>query len=186
MATIEHNAQPTQRPRAQRTKLTLADIGNASRIKGATPDQIAAWNAENGFGDKINNKLILGRFVGIAEDFVERTSADKTQKFEGLKGQFRVVPSDAAAEELESGVCFFPDAFHTMIAAPLRKVRESDPHASARFGFQVAVIPAKNPAGYSWEFQPLIQADGINPLDELVSQVAKIMPPPERKAITKK
>lgn len=181
------------RNRAQRTKLTLADIGQPAIVKGATPDMIAAKNAEFGITG-VNNKLILGKFIGIASGFVERTSPDKTEKFPGLKGQFRVIPADPKLEELESGVCFFPDAYHNMIADPLKAAIDGDParnipgdpHANSRFAFQVAAIPAKNPAGYSWEFTPLMQPDRISPLDDLMSGIQQLAAPAANKQIEAK
>lgn len=138
--------------RSQRTKLVLKDLGEPAIIK-TLPETVA--------------RHMLGTLAGIATGFVERKSPDGQDKFEGLAGQFRSVPSDPTKDELESGVLFIPDAFHTMIATPLRSMLATDPNANLRFAFEVSVIRAKNAAGYSWDFLPKIEASAANPLDEL-------------------
>lgn len=154
--------------REQRTKLTQKDAGEPSVIK-SRPETVT--------------KIITGRLIGIASDFVHRKSANGEQDFEGLKGQFRIVPTndmgipDPDKPELESGVLFLNDAFHSMISEPLRKARETDDKASINFAFEINVIRAKNPQGYSWSFMPLIESAG-NPLDALVAQ----LPPPGKVA----
>lgn len=159
----------TQEPhnRAQRTKITLADIGVPSAVKAMTPEQLA----------KSGGKLVLGRLIGIAGKFVVRKSPKDQTEFEGLGGSFRVIPADPAAEELESGVMFIPDAYHNMIAGQLRKAQENDAGATVSFSFQVSAIPAKNPAGYSWEFLPLLKPAGTNALDDLWTETVKLAPP---------
>lgn len=153
--------------RSQRTKLTLADFGDPSRVKAETgPDAEAV--AKN------KGKLSLGVLIGIASKFLERKSVKDQQVFEGLGGQFRIIPADKAREELESGVLFVPDAFHNMMASALRKAQATDPNATVKVAFQVNVIKAKNPAGYSWDFMPLTPPDAANPIDELISDVAKL------------
>jgi len=169
----EAQTKPAPKLRAQRTKLTLADFG-AVTLKGMDPGVLA----------QMGGKLNMGRFIGIAVDFVERNSPDGNQKYEGLKGQFRIIPANGG-EEIESGVCFFPEAYHNMIAGALR-ASDGDPNASVRFGFQVNAIPAKNPAGYSWEFQPLIESQGVNPLDDLYSGILQVAPVAPAKQIAGK
>lgn len=140
--------------RSQRTKLTLADIGEPAAVKTLPAGQ---------------DKFMLGTLVGIASGFTERTSPDKSQKFEGLAGMFRIIPSDTNRDELESGILFVPDAFHNLIAEKLRAAQGSDPKAEIRFAFEISSIRANNPAGYSWDFMPVIENEGENPLDQLVA-----------------
>jgi hypothetical protein len=141
---------------AQRTKITLKDIGAPSLV------------ATKG----VDGKYVLGTLIGIATGFVERQSPDGSEKFEGLAGSFRVVPAEGSdTEPLESGVLFIPNAFHNMVAESLKAAQQSDPKASLNFAFEVASISAKNPAGYSWEMTPLIENAAENPLDKLVSSI---------------
>lgn len=170
---------PVPRMRAMRTKLTLADFPTPpAMIKTMTAQDLA----------KAGGRLVMGRYVGIATGFVVRTKPDKSETFEGLKGQFRLIPADPEKDEVESGVCFFPDAYHNMIAGGLRtalkaftdengKEAYGDPNGSVQFGFEVSAIPAKNPQGYSWQFLPLLPPKVASPLDHLVGEIASIKTP---------
>lgn len=145
---------------SQRTKIVTKDLGDPAMIKTLPESE---------------KRYMLGTLVGIVSGFVERANPkDPAEKFEGLSGQFRSIPADDKRDELESGVCFLPDAFHNMIAAPFRKMVEADKNAQLRFAFEIYSIRAQNPAGYSWEFKPKIEAAGGNPLDELVSDLGEI------------
>lgn len=144
----------------QRTKLTLKDIGEPSRVKSSA-----------------EKALYLGRLVGVAAKFVERKSADGMEVFEGLAGNFRIVPDDPNFPTLESGVLFIPDAFHNMCAGNLRDAQKTDPAATVTFAFDVAAVKANNPAGYSWSFLPVIEnPNAKNPLDDIL----KALPPPPK------
>lgn len=145
--------------RSQRTKIVLKDLGEPAMIK-ALPEDVRI--------------LMLGTIVGIASGFVERKSPDGTDVFEGLAGQFRSIPADDKRDELESGVLFIPPAFHNMVAATLRKMLDADPKAQVRFAFEVSSVRANNPAGYSWDFKPKIEAEAGNPLDELLGDLGGV------------
>lgn len=145
--------------RSQRTKLVLKDLGEPAMIK-AQPENVRT--------------MVLGTLVGIASGFVERKSPDGVDVFEGLSGQFRSIPADATRDELESGVCFIPEAFHNMIAAPLREMLKNDANAQLRFAFEVSSVRANNPAGYSWDFKPKIEAETANPLDDLLTDIGGV------------
>lgn len=145
---------------SQRTKIVTKDLGDPSIIKTM---------------DENTKRHLLGTIVGIVSGFVERANPkDPNDKFEGLSGQFRSIPSDDKRDELESGVCFLPDAFHTMVAAPFKAMLEKDKNAQLRFAFEIYSIRANNPAGYSWEFKPMIEAAGTNPLDELIGDLGAV------------
>lgn len=139
--------------RSQRTKITLSDVG--------VPGMVAT---------KPEGTHFCGTLIGIADGFVERKSADKQDTFEGLKGQFRSVPSDAQMDELESGVLFIPAAFHNVIATKLREVQKVDASSTLSFAYEVTSIKAKNPAGYSWDLKPLIDDATANPIDKFINE----------------
>lgn len=154
--------------RSQRTKITLRDLGEPKNIVTMPVDV---------------KEYALGRLIGIAKGFIARTNPKDGTAMEGLSGEFRSVPSEneiaKGREELESGVLFIPDAFHTMIAAALRAAQKDDPMAEIRFAFDVKAIRANNPQGYSWDFKPLIERpEGANRLDELTKQLA-VLPKPD-------
>jgi hypothetical protein len=157
--------------RSQRTKLVLKDLGEPAMVKNMTPEQVAASISESGV-----HRYVMGRLVGIARGFVERRSEKDGEIFEGLSGMFRVVPADPAREELESGVLFIPDAFHNMVADALRPLKAQDVNASVTFAFEISSIRAENPAGYSWDFKPLIENAAGNPLDGVFAA----LPSPEQ------
>lgn len=152
--------------RSQRSKLALKDFGNpAAFIARVGPEEMAANKG----------KAVMGYLVGRAVDFVERTQPNTNEKFEGLAGDFCLMPVDPNSEELESGVLFIPDSFHNLIASRLRELRKNDAAGAIEFTFEVSAITAKNPAGYSWNFQPAVEFAGKHPLESQLAQVKKLM-----------
>ena len=143
---------------SQRGKLVLKDLGNPDAIK-SQPDTV--------------RRLVLGTLIGIADGFQERTNPKDGEVMEGLIGQFRSIPADPEADQLESGVLFIPDAFHNLIAATLRKAKETDANAKVNFAFEVASIRATNPQGRSWDFKPLIENETENPLDAFIGVIGR-------------
>lgn len=157
----------TTRPRTQLGKLALKDLGEPAKVKTMDAADLKATG----------NKYIMGYLIGRARGVIERTDEKKAEVFEGLSGHFRMIPSDPTWEEKESGVLFIPDAFHNMIADKLKaawKANPDDKNASVEFAFEVASIPAKNPAGYSWSFTPAREFSEVDPLDNLMKDVAKL------------
>lgn len=157
---------------SQRTKLTLKDLGSPQRI--ATLD--------------VNvNEYFMGTLFGIASGLVSRTDDKTGETYEGLKGEFRSMPSPdelkTGREPLESGVLYIPDAFHSMIASALKSVQAADPNAEVTFAFDVKAIRAKNPAGYSWDFKPKLPAKGANRLDGLYKEVQQLSAPAKQAAL---
>lgn len=157
MAEIE----ATNENRSVRTKLTLKDLGEPGSIK-ALPDDIKTYS--------------LGRLIGICRDTLSRTDDKTGEKYEGLKGEFRSIPSDPEKAkgrvELESSILYIPDAFHSMITQQLTAAQKIDPSAEVIFVFDVTAIRASNPAGYSWDFKPVL-GKAENRLDALASEVTK-------------
>lgn len=154
--------------RSQRTKITPADLGAPALVKTLPVGQ---------------DTYFLGTLVGIVSGFVERSGLKDDQKFEGLRGMFRSIPSTPDRDELESGVLFIPDAFHNMIAAKLRAAQVKDPNAVLEFAFEVCSVRANNPAGYSWDYRPMQEDDGKNPIDELIKRAKLLEAPRTLKAI---
>jgi hypothetical protein len=159
--------QETQKVRMQKGKITLGDIGAPALVKTLAPEQ------------KPGGRYFVGRLYGNAVDFVERTNPKGNPEtgqpdfFEGLRGNFIVVPSAPGMEELESGVLFIPDAFHNIIAAKLREAKKQDASASLDFAMNVYSIEAKNPAGYSWMMEPALPFVGKHPLADLMTRVSE-------------
>lgn len=142
------------------TKLALKDMGNP-KIIATQPETV--------------REIHLGVLMGQANDFVTRTIEKDSSVMEGLAGNFRVVPVDLDGtvhdtEAKESGILWIPDAFHNIIAGKLRAAKATDPGATIDFIFDVVVIRANNPQGYSWQFNPIREFSGKNPLDELFNE----------------
>lgn len=153
------------KPRAQRSKLTLSMLGNPQLVKTMTPEELA----------KTKGKYLVGTIYGAASEIVQRSSPDGADKFEGLRGSFIGVPSDnTRLDEVESGVLFVPDAFHTLVADKLREVKKHSETATVEFAFECFAIPAKNPAGYSWELVPAMTFEGKHPLENLLGRVRQL------------
>lgn len=140
--------------RAQRTKITAADsFGNPAVVKDPNSP----------------NPYVMGLLVGRVDKIVQRKSPKDGSVFDGLGGHFLSIPSDPAMEEIESGVLFIPDAFHTILAQQLAAAQENDPAAVVEFVYEVASIRANNPAGYSWQYTPDREFTGTHPLRNLIS-----------------
>lgn len=145
---------------SQRTKIVTKDLGDPSVIK-LQPENV--------------KKLMLGTIVGIVTGFCERGNPkDPSEKFEGLVGNFRSIPVDEKREELESGVCFLPDAFHNMLSVPFKKMLETDKNATLEFAFEISAIRATNPQGYSWEFRPKSEPVSGNPIDQMLARLGEV------------
>lgn len=147
---------------AQRTKLVLKDLGEPAMVKTLTDGQ---------------NRYVLGTLYVMASSVISRKNPkaggdNEPDTYEGLAGTFRMVPSDAKRDTLESGILFVPDAFHNMIADTVKAATKDDPNAIVRTAFEIASIKAANPAGYSWEFKPLMQ-QAVNPMDNFVGEIAE-------------
>lgn len=162
-------------PYAQLSKLTLKDMGEPQIIK-TLPET--------------TREMMLGTLYGKANEFVTRTLPDGSREMEGLRGNFRMIPIDKDGEirddkGRESAILFIPEAFHNGIADQLRRAKGLDPAgqplpnvaqdagAEIMFIYDVAVIRAKNPQGYSWMFTPAKEYTK-SPLDELVLEHKKI------------
>ena len=149
--------------RLQKGKITLGDLGAPALIKTLPPDKL------------VGGKYFVGSLMGKASGFVERTALKAEpgkEVMEGLSGFFRGIPSDLQRDEMESGVLFIPDAFHNLIATKLREAQAKDATAEVEFAFDAYSIPAKNPAGYSWELRPAIEMQGVDPLESLAKKMA--------------
>lgn len=118
-------------------------------------------------------ELHLGTIVGIATGIKKGKMPDGVTPYEGLAGNFEVVYADASKEHDASGVCYLPDAFMNPILALLKDETNADGEvireaaSSVQLAFNVSVVRADNPAGYSWKLKPLIEASQNDPLAKL-------------------
>lgn len=145
--------------RAQRGKITLTDI----------KDMAGAVSMANG-------PVVVGYLAGQAASFIKRKNLKTDEDMEGISGNFIAVPTNPDGEELESGILFLPDAFHNIISTELRHVQAQDGQKDAvlDFALEVSMIPAKNPAGYSWQMKPATPPRGRHILQDQISLVTKL------------
>lgn len=150
--------------RSWKSKLTLGDLGIPANVKVMSAEDLA----------KSGGKYVMGYLIGKAGGVVERSNPKDGTVMEGLKGSFVMMPSDPQRDELESGVLFIPDAFHNLVADKLRETLKTDENGTVEFAFEVCSVPAKNPAGYSWQFQPALPFAGTHVLADTLAKITAI------------
>lgn len=170
-----------------KSKIQLKDMGSPKKL-GALDETI--------------RQLKLGTVLGIASDIIRRTMPNG-DVFEGLGGSFECVSEDANTDTIQSGILYLPAGVYEAVANPLKEMEpvldadgkaknDSDGNpvlkrktASVSFAFEVFVIRADNPQGYSWKFTPLGQdAGSVRPVDPL-SELRLLMAGPAQAALPK-
>jgi len=125
--------------------------------------------------------IALGVIVGIANKIVTGKQADGVTTYEGMGGNFEVNFA-TGEEQVRAGKCFLPESFMDPILDLLRVPVFEDGKAgkpkaeSVQFAYKVAIIKAANPAGYSWELTPLMDADEADPLAALRTSAMAALP----------
>ena len=116
-------------------------------------------------------ELPLGTIVGIATGIKRGKMPDGVTPYEGMAGDFEL--KRPGMEPVRSGVCYLPDGFMQPILTLLKDDVDKDGNvtrdavSSVQMAYNVSVIRADNPAGYSWKLTPLTQAQPNDPLAEL-------------------
>lgn len=154
------------------TKITLTNF-NPKRLFSAIE------------ADKAVQEMYLGRLIGNANGVKNALAQDGVTPMYGAKGSFAATytgmeksgAKDAEGKELfqqredeQSGVLFLPEAF----MGPMLDLFEDETDGnglvtreavkSIDVAYDVFVIKAENPAGYSWSLRPLIQPTASDPL----------------------
>lgn len=132
-----------------KSKLVFKDLGEPALVKALPEGQ---------------DKMLLGSIIGIADGIKLAKGPDGVSQFEGLKGTFEGVPADPKRDTVRSGVAFLGDAFQADILALLKD--ENGPE-TVSFAYEVWVVKAKNPAGYSWALAPKMPAAEADPLSSM-------------------
>lgn len=138
-----------------KSKLVFKDLGEPALVKTLPEGQ---------------TKLMLGTIIGIADGIKIAKGPDGVSAFEGLKGTFEGVPADPTKDTVRSGVTFLGDAFQADIVALLKS---DDAPESVSFAYEVWVVKAANPAGYSWALAPKMKATEADPLSAMRALVAR-------------
>jgi hypothetical protein len=98
-------------------------------------------------------RLVLGRLIGIANDITTWTDKEG-QILEGLRGKFKYTDNDVTRNVLISSVLWLPAGMGTdIIDAASEKTTDG-----VEFGFDLGVVKAENPQGYSWFMTPFHNA----------------------------
>lgn len=157
------------------TKITLTNF-NPKRL-------FAAIDA-----DKSTQELYLGRLIGNANGVKNALAQDGVTPMFGAKGMFAATytgmektgeKDDKGAdimrqrEDEQSGVLFLPEAY----MGPMLDLFEDEVNEdgevtrekvkSIDVAYDVFVIKAENPAGYSWSLRPLFAPSAADPLEAI-------------------
>ena len=100
-------------------------------------------------------ELSLGTLIGKATGVVRRT-LPTGEVMEGIGGTFAFQPSDDG-DVISSGVLWLPSGVDNLVLDPLRASEGTGSNAVINIAFEIKVIRADNPAGYSYAFRPLLE-----------------------------
>ena len=135
------------------------------------------------------DRIHLANLFGLADGIATGTSPEG-QVFTGLAGQFQVDQLDVKNPDkilntLQAGRLFFPTGIGSEIITAALGMRDDAKSDGAlkvlRFAFAVRAFRANNPAGYSWEFEPLMEASPDSPMEAFKRDVqGKALPSAEK------
>ncbi len=127
-------------------------------------------------------EFLLGRLVGTGNGVKNAVAQDGVTPMYGLKGTFGAEYTAEGREDETSGVLFLPEAY----MGPMLDMFEDKTDAagvvtseavkSLDFAFDIFVIKANNPAGYSWSLRPLLEASASDPLAAIRARIGSALP----------
>lgn len=147
--------------RVEQSKLTHHAWGDPKQKKDA--------------GAKKEIGTVIGRATGIK--LIKMPNGDT---FEGLRGSFEASNSDTG-EITSSAICYLPAGFHDGVLEKLR----GDDVAAVDFAYRVYSVPAGNPQGFSYAFEPLLppkESDELSSLRALITAKKPALSAPKEKA----
>ena len=109
---------------------------------------------------------VLCHMLGEATGTKAKRAANGDE-FIALSGKFEAI-NLKTGEVYRSGILFLPGGIHDM----LTEVLMAEPDAVVSFGIALTAVPAKNPSGYSWKAQQLLERETHDPLAELRKRLA--------------
>lgn len=158
-----------------KAKIVAKDVGNPKLI-ATLPDN--------------ENKLVLGAIIGIARDFKSKVDQRDLKEYWFFTGDFEAVPAEAGKDVTRSGVLYLPTGIQELISNALYDAQGERLTDAVQFAFEVSVVKATNAQGYSWAFEPKMQAAPNDPLAELralaAPKPAPAIEPPKPEAEKKK
>lgn len=167
---------PTRRSVNLKSSVKIQDVVNAKKT-------VANWAEDV-------KKDVVGYIHGFTNSIVRRTAPDGSKTYEGMAGQFEVVPVDPNEPAIQSGVCYLGDSFQPMITNLLKAQAGPDGRGQVTgvsFAFEIILQRAANPQGYTWVLEPLTEPEGLDPLaDTRKLMVQRLNKPATHKAIEHK
>lgn len=159
-----------------------------------------------------NNEMFLGRLIGAATGVKEALLADQVTKTYGVKGSFAATYIDRTdkdgvvheREDEQAGSLFLPESYMDPILSLFEDTYKTDEAGNilkddkgndiierkgARgvdIAYDVFVVKADNPAGYSWSLRPLLAPSQSDPLAAIMARIPAFtktgeLPAPETK-----
>ena len=138
-----------------KSKIVMKDLGDPRLIATLPENQ---------------NKLVLGSIIGSATDIITRTS-DQGEVLTGLRGSFEAMPMDEKKDVVRADTLWLQSSATKMITDVLMDAEGNIASGGVKFGFEVAVVKATNPLGYTWSLQPMIKPAADDPLNTLRAQL---------------
>ena len=135
--------------------------------------------------------ILLGTLYGVAKGLATGKNQDG-EVFTGVSGIFQFdklsafnpdKPAEAReiVEHIQSGRLFLPTGIGgELITAMEAAIKAKEELPEIRFAFKVHGIKASNAAGYSWQFEPLMQAAKTSPIEALKRELHGALDAPEK------
>lgn len=125
---------------------------------------------------KASERLPLGRIAGTIsklKTMVNQTNGDVQV---GLIGNFRGMSSKVGVDEVSSGTCYLPSGIQAMLEGALAEAKATNDKATVSFVMDIYAISAKNAAGYSFEAEPIVEAQLDDPIGRMLADAGKATP----------
>lgn len=124
-------------------------------------------------------KVFLGRIMGIA-DGLKTVKAANGDVHTAITGTFLGLNAKTQ-DEYRSGVLYLPTGIHDLVQNAVDAGLDENgkpTYTAVEFGIDLYAVPAGTPAGYSYEANPVIQAQESDPVAELRAKMdeAKALP----------
>lgn len=153
------------------TKMSIATIGaNPSAVKTEEFQKSGATS------------LPIVRIYGIATGLIFKADPKTGDIQTAVSGNFEAV-NLANGETYRAGVLWLPSGIQELLinAVDTGAVDKNDKpvYNDVKFGFQINAMPAKNPIGYSYSAEQLIDASQSDPLADLRAELPALPAPKE-------
>ena len=112
----------------------------------------------------------IARIYGIASGIKQVVDKNRGDVYESITGDFEGVNLKTGAI-YQASVLYLPSGIHGLLENAVKSTVDADTgkqsYNSVKFALEIAVVKAKNPAGYSYEAKSLVPAVVDDPLAEM-------------------